>query len=227
VDKRWLETESGQTLLKQERVQIARALERIFGDQILQIGTWGPAGYFLELSRTQSAILVDSGSESGIDAAMAPNRLGILTDSVDAVFLPHTLERHPDPHGVLREVHRILRPDGRLVILGFNPASWWGLRHRLSPNGYPRGLHRQISKRRLSDWLKLLNLTIEVVYTCYASDSKSRPMQLARRLQLFASSYILVAAKKTIPVTIIRPRIRRRARLVESIVNPSTRNVAR
>jgi SAM-dependent methyltransferase len=226
VDNRWLESEAGRALLQQERVQVARALDRVFGDQIVQISSWGPSEMFIEIARTQIALLVGDREECGVNAVMAPSRLAILTDSVDAVFLPHTLERHYDPHGVLREVHRILRPDGKLIILGFNPFSGWGLRHRLSPNGFPRGLQRQITKGRLSDWLTLLNLSIETVYSCYASSAKGRAMLLMRRLQLFASSYILVASKETIPLTIIRPRVRRRARLVESLVNPTTRNVA-
>jgi SAM-dependent methyltransferase len=226
VDNRWLESEAGRALLQQERGQVARALDRVFGDQIVQISVWGPSALFTEVARTQVAFLVDVNEEPGVNAAMAPNRLAILTDSIDAVFLPHTLERDHDPHGVLREVHRILRPDGKVIILGFNPFSWWGLRHRLSPRGFPRGLLRQITKRRLSDWLTLLNLTIETVYPCYASGAKGRGMQLIHQLQLFASSYILVASKETIPMTIIRPRARRRTRLVESLVNPTTRNVA-
>jgi len=213
-------------LLEQERIQVARALDRVFGDQIVQITAWGPPAMFLDAARTQIALMVGFHGESGIDAEMAPNRLAILTDSVDAVFLPHTLERHSDPHGVLREVHRILRPDGKVIILGFNPFSWWGLRHKFSPSGFPGGLSRQITKSRLSDWLNLLNLTIETVYPCYASRAESRATMLVRRLQLFASSYILVASKETIPVTIIRPRVSRRARLVESLVNPTTRNAA-
>ena len=43
--------------------------------------------------------------------------------SLDLVVLPHTLELARDPHRTLAEVERVLMPEGRLVILGFNPAS--------------------------------------------------------------------------------------------------------
>jgi len=36
-----------------------------------------------------------------------------------------------DPHLALREVERVLMPEGRVVIVGFNPASLWGLRQHL------------------------------------------------------------------------------------------------
>jgi ubiquinone/menaquinone biosynthesis C-methylase UbiE len=35
----------------------------------------------------------------------------VRTDCVDAVVLTHTLEINDDTHTVLREVHRIQRPD--------------------------------------------------------------------------------------------------------------------
>src|SRR3546814_7072469 len=36
-----------------------------------------------------------------------------------------------DPPEVLREAERVLVPDGRLVISGFNPWSLWGARNRM------------------------------------------------------------------------------------------------
>lgn len=222
----WLDTAAGKRLMLQERELAGLVLERVFGDQIVQIGSWGPPGMLLESSRTQFSVLVGEDDLPGVKARVRPERLAIRTDSVDAVVLPHTLEMSADPHTVLREVHRVLRPDGKLIILGFNPLSFWGLRHRLSPNGYPPGVQRQISRHRLSDWLRLLNLSIDSSHACYASAASGRMGMLIRRLRWFASAYLLVATKETIPMTIIRPRLRRRARLVESFANPTTRNVA-
>ena len=65
-------------------------------------------------------------------------------------------------------VHRVLRPDGKLIVLGFNPASWWGFRHTFSRSGFPAGVKRQIPTRRLRDWLQLLNLRIDRVSGCFA-----------------------------------------------------------
>ncbi|TDJ45874.1 MAG: class I SAM-dependent methyltransferase [Gammaproteobacteria bacterium] len=222
----WLDTVAGKRLIKQEQELAGRVLERVFGDQIVQIGSWGPPGLLLAASRTQFSVLIGEDQQSGVKVRVLPQRLPVRTDCVDAVVLPHTLEISADPHTVLREVHRILRPDGKLIILGFNPLSFWGLRHRLSPNGYPPGVQRQISRHRLSDWLRLLNLSIDSSHACYASAASGRAGSLIRRLQWFASAYLLVATKATIPMTIIRPRLRRRARLVQSFANPTTRNVA-
>ena len=94
------------------------------------------------------------------------------SDSIDLVVLPHVLEFARDPHQVLREVERVLRPEGRIVITGLNPASLWGLRQRLSRARLAIGLDRGhsdlpregefIGYWRLRDWLRLLGLEVEV-----------------------------------------------------------------
>jgi SAM-dependent methyltransferase len=90
--------------------------------------------------------------------------------SLDLVVLPHTLELARDPHLTLAEVERVLMPEGRLVILGFNAASLWGLRQRWGRvrqrlgGKAPLFLPRPgdfIGYWRLRDWLRLLSFEVE------------------------------------------------------------------
>lgn len=53
--------------------------------------------------------------------------LPIQSESVDLVVLVHGLELSQDPHQLLREVDRILVPEGNLLIIHFDPVSWYGL----------------------------------------------------------------------------------------------------
>ena len=92
--------------------------------------------------------------------------------SLDLIVLPHALELARDPHLALREVERVLVAEGRVVIVGFNPTSLWGLRQRfgrwrraLRP-GSPRPLFLPsdgefLRYRRLRDWLRLLSFEVE------------------------------------------------------------------
>lgn len=226
VQTDWLNSKAGQALFRQECLQAQAVLERVFGDQIVQIGSWGESGRLLDAARTQAAIILSNDTSAQADAYSQPEQLAILTDSVDAVLLPHTLETSPRPHAVLREVHRILRPDGRLIVLGFNPHSWWGIRHRFSMHGYPQGVRRHISRRRLKDWLRLLSLNIDEVRPCYLRPPRNSAMRLLQRGGYFANAYLLMARKETIPVTVVRPRLGRRAALVKGLVNSPTRNAA-
>jgi SAM-dependent methyltransferase len=159
IDLNWLAGSVGKNLIQQEGRFVRDALDSMFGDQFLQIGNWG-ADHFPAFARTQRAAVAGYGSDGPLDFATAPDCLGIAADSIDVVLLPHVLEIHDDPHGVLREVNRVLRSDGHVIILGFNPVSLWGLRHILSRRRFPPEIQRVISEHRLRDWLRLLNFSV-------------------------------------------------------------------
>jgi len=92
--------------------------------------------------------------------------------SIDLVVLPHALELARDPHHTLREVERVLVPEGRVVIAGFNPTSLWGLRQSAGRMrrgmGFGRGQSLYLPRAgdfigywRLRDWLRLLGFEVE------------------------------------------------------------------
>lgn len=113
--------------------------------------------------------------------------LPFATQSIDLVVLPHTLELARDPHHTLREVDRVLVPEGRVVILGFNPRSLWGarqwagrcaLRLGAAPEGGSLFLPRAgglIAPRRLRDWLRLLSFEVDRgSFGCYRPPLRSQ-----------------------------------------------------
>lgn len=96
-----------------------------------------------------------------------PHALPFGPDTLDLVLLPHTLELSADPHAVLRDVARVMVPEGRVLISGINPASLWGMHtwsrripglQKLPP--MPDD-HNLIGYGRLRDWLKLLGLELQ------------------------------------------------------------------
>ena len=58
----------------------------------------------LRYARTQRRTLLDWRPGVAADVVSDPERLAVASDSVDAVILPHTLERTASPHALLREV---------------------------------------------------------------------------------------------------------------------------
>ena len=116
---------------------------------------------FLALWRARAAAaLVAMPGAPGAALIAEPAALALQSDSVDVMLLPHTLEFEPDPHEVLREVVRVLRGEGELLVLGFEPLGSWSLRNAFTRGGCPPGLRRTISESRLADWLKLLGFEV-------------------------------------------------------------------
>ncbi len=154
----WLQTPPGRYLLAWEQAQVDAAVVDLFGFHALQLGLPELAG--LQANRMPHRWLAGRELHCEFDA------LPFESASLDLVVLPHALELASDPHAVLREVERVLRPEGRVIVFGLNPASLWGLRQKLGRmrRGREPYLPRDgefIGYWRLRDWLRLLSFDIE------------------------------------------------------------------
>src|SRR5687768_1985479 len=185
----WLRTPAGRYLLEWEQQHLDRAVVDLFGFHAVQLGL--PELDALRANRMPHRWLCSDTSAApppSADGAPPMAAVHLVCDfdalpfdsqSLDLIVLPHALELARDPHLALREVERVLRPEGRVVIVGFNPASLWGLRQRLGHMRQRVGLSRGrrlflpsegefIGYRRLRDWLRLLSFEVEAGrFGCY------------------------------------------------------------
>jgi SAM-dependent methyltransferase len=159
-------------------------------------------------------------------------QLPFAANSADLVVLPHVLEFSSNPHDALREVERILLPEGHLILSGFNPLSLWGARRLLDRSGaYPwRG--KFIHLLRIKDWLALLGF--EVVagrMACYAPPL-SNESWLKRGMfmdgagdrwwPMLGGIYFLVAKKRVTGMRLIRPQWQH-SRVAQALMPKPTR----
>lgn len=152
--QQWFESSLGQYLIEHEYRYFDQVVANIFGYNAVQIG-W-PQFDFLRLNRMP--LHFSAGLESQNSLRAAASFLPIQSNSMDLVILPHTLEFNANPHQILREVHRILIPEGHIVISGFNPLSLWGICHHLKSTRREFPWNGDfIALSRLKDWLKLLD----------------------------------------------------------------------
>lgn len=164
----WFESPQGQYLLRWEQAKFDLMVADIFGFNAVQIGL--PGMDFLHSNRMPQRLSCARYGE-GVDVHTLAEALPFASASLDLVVLPHVLEFDPHPHQVLREVERVLVPEGSVVIAGFNPHSLWGLRRVLagrSGGAFPwRGQY--LSVGRLKDWFALLGLEPQSgAFGCYA-----------------------------------------------------------
>jgi SAM-dependent methyltransferase len=161
----WLDTPAGSYVRAWQQQRLDMLTADIFGFNAMQIGL--PQINALQANRMPNRWLTDTqlppSGQSSIVVVHEFAELPFASQSIDLIVLPHVLEFAEEPHQVLREVERVLIPEGQVIICGFNPASLWGLRqatgrltgaHFLPQNG------EFISLPRLKDWLKLLNMEV-------------------------------------------------------------------
>ncbi|MDY6980638.1 MAG: methyltransferase domain-containing protein [Pseudomonadota bacterium] len=233
----WYATRLGRLLAEQEQQQLDCELVNLFGYHLLHLGS--PADRtMLRASRVnhhmRSRLDPDSraAGEDERVLCLQPTALPFIPDSLDVVVLSHVLEFSDDPHTVLREVERSLIPEGHVAILGFNPVSLWGLvRLFRGSTGQLPWCGHFMTLTRLKDWLALLGFdVVQQRRYCYRPPwQRPRLMQrlafverLGRRLwPLFGGGYLLVARKRVVTLTPIRPRWRARRRIaVSGLVKP-------
>jgi SAM-dependent methyltransferase len=178
----WLHTPMGNYVRAWEQKHLDALTADIFGFNAVQIGM--PQINALQANRMPYRWLTDNclpietsagmqeGREIPLVVAHDFSELPFATQSLDLVVLPHVLEFSAEPHQVLREVERVLIPEGQVIICGFNPTSLWGARQAA---GRLTGAHflpqdgEFIRLPRLKDWLKLLNMEVNRGhFGCYA-----------------------------------------------------------
>lgn len=224
----WFETPPGQYLLDWERARFDEAVADIFGYHGLQLGL--PVLDALQANRMPHRWLAVG--EDGQGLQQTQPMVALVTDftalpfpqaSLDLVALPHTLELAADPHTTLREVERVLVPEGRVVLSCLNPASLWGLAQRRARlyrrvglgSSYLPEAGEFLGYWRLRDWLRLLGFEVETVhFGCYRPAVRSQQWldryawmdrMGPRWWSILGSAYFIVAVKRVAGVRLMRP----------------------
>lgn len=178
----------------------------------------GPAGL-----RDDSTSIRTPGSRPRAALVADASALPFRESSLDLVVLSHALELSRDPHAALREVERVLVPEGKVVITGLNPTSLWSARQRRARFfrrlGYGDLFLPEVGEFigywRLRDWLRLLSFEVESGrFGCYKPALTSQKWLQrfdwmdkagARWWPIFGAVYFVVAVKRVRGVRLLEP----------------------
>ncbi|WP_194755391.1 class I SAM-dependent methyltransferase [Aliidiomarina indica] len=182
--------------------------ETLFGHYLLSLG---PLSHGLpNRCRIREQYCVGPGSKAHVHAEY--NALPFSENTVDAVLLTHVLEYASDPHSILREVDRVLRADGHLLLALTNPWSPTTVA-RMWPAWRKSPLlnTRMFSQARVSDWLNLMHY--EVIHQGYfaagvptstVKDPEKGWRWLMRQWPSLQAGYYMIARKREWPITPVR-----------------------
>lgn len=206
----WYDTPVGQMLKQIESRYLARNISVSYKQLVLQLGSLGWEDDFLDEGRYENYFIVDSNTTSKdmggkVFGSMAA--LPIATESIDLVIMPHILEFASNQHQLLREAERVLKPEGQLLLLGFNPWSVYRLYHVVAgKREAPPWCGRFISRYKVIDWLHLLNFATDVTAGFYLKPSGSISEYFEkRRSALLVIAYAIKAIKRRYTLIPLKP----------------------
>jgi len=163
----WFQTPLGRTLLADQRALLDRRLASLTGARQLQVSVSHRLPLTSGTDFSQKIMTTPrcfAGIPDGVVVCDA-DELPFPGDSMDLVVLHHTADFSDYPHQVLREGARVLRGGGTIALIGFNPISFWGLRRLISRHHAGPWGGRFLLRRRMEDWLSLLDFQVEVSVT--------------------------------------------------------------
>lgn len=212
----WYQHVPGKFLVRAEQKELGKLLADCHGQHLLQIG--GPGDYFLVgksaiRHRVRASPYRCSGFH-GPSVQTQIDELPFLPNSVHAVILAHTIEFSKNPQQMLHEVYTILAPEGRLILLSFNPFSLWGLAKLFNKQENPLCSGHFWSLTHLKHWLKQTGFLITEEKTLFFRPQSSKESVLENLFFLEAAGRVfwsnagavnlVVAIKKTIALTPIK-----------------------
>jgi len=219
----WYQTPRGKLLQQLEADYIQRSITVSCQQTILQIGGLGWENEFIDCSLYKNFTVLDAKS-LGWDKARKikakSHSLPLQSNCVDMIIIPHLLEFDASRFQTMREVERVLKPEGLLIVLNFNPWSLW-IRYqylwdkRMADSW---GGHF-ISRSRVLDWLKLLNFEVTVSSEFNLDSVKSTHGKfITRGLSLTSTAYAIKAIKRRYNLIPLTPVSALNSRLV--LTNP-------
>lgn len=224
--QRWYQSGAGMNAASGVKQAVAEMSSEVFGYYALQLGALAQQYDLLSDSRISNCFSVASGMPhvAGVDLIAEPSALPVEFDNVDLVVACHVLDCADDPHQILREIERVLVPEGHCILIGYNPFSWRGMvlfwkrlyQKEMIPTVY--------SSFRLKDWFNVLGFEVLEIRT---TGFRERPGESkwgkwgnwlkrfsflktlsAHYRRLFGNVRLIHVRKKVSKMTPIRPSLR-------------------
>jgi SAM-dependent methyltransferase len=214
--KRWLKTDSARRLLSLQSSWLQTKLRRFSGAHLMFHGL-DPKIDLLSTSPIKHAFRMALPWQAGIttDAWMISSDWPLADQSIDLVVMQHSLDFTRQPQQMIREAARTIVPSGYLIIIGFNPWSWWGGVQKTLPFSINMPwVANAVSMKRLQDWLLLLDFSIQSTETLgHLWPITLFPERVSQRIDgVLAGSlgmgnfYMVIAQKTTLGMTSLRSK---------------------
>ncbi len=178
---------AGKVVIEALNQQLRLELSKIFGYYAIEMGQHLQHTSWLQHSRIKNNIAIYSQQQleqkifqtsvlnknkiHRLKLVSEPEFLPITFDNTDLIISSHLLEYSHHPQQILREIDRVLTPDGHCFLIGFNPFNYiefsrLGLdRLKNYTKSHPKKVYQAYSSRKISDWLNVLGFEIISIHS--------------------------------------------------------------
>ncbi len=182
----------GQVVRRLLRARLRQIWPNLRGERVVTVGYGVPLlrPFLAEAESLTAMMPAEQGvaywprEGSNVSALVDTKNLPLHDNSVDRLILMHALEGESDPHGLLREAWRVLKSNGRMLILVTNRRGLWAHSDRT-----PFGTGQPYSGFQIKDRLREQGFLVDRFWhALYLPPSKSRLlMSLADGFEKYGS----------------------------------------
>lgn len=159
--QRWYDSRQGRYALDDLHAAVQEMTADVFGYYALEMGLLVDRCNLLVDSRISTRVKMSANPLAlGVDAFADAEALPVAIGNVDLVVACHVLDYAHSPHQVLREIERVLVPDGHCVLIGFNPLSFRGMGLAGKWLRGRQGVPSVYTGFRIRDWFSVLGFEI-------------------------------------------------------------------
>ncbi|MEM9103899.1 MAG: methyltransferase domain-containing protein [Pseudomonadota bacterium] len=216
----WQALPAGTKIQEAVQAELDRWLPMFHGQFMLKIGALSN-DLNTQCAPITHQFYVNKKESVSADVVAKSRELPFASDTIDTIIAALVLDYTRYPHQVLREMHRCLDGEGYLVLVNFNPWSFWGagkllMRFTESPL-WKAGYY---SPFRIHDWLNLLGF--ELVSSKFVGYTPPFRNLHWESVEWMGSKYmpglgainIIVAKKKMYRVIPLKSLWKKRSRLI-------------
>ena len=215
----WFKSPLGQLLVDGEQQVIDEQIHNLFGYHLLQLSVTRHLDLTGASRVSHRFALFPQETDHPLVAGRADfNHLPLPANSIDVVLLHHILDYSQSPHHVLREASGVLISQGHIVVVGFNPWSFFGCWRGLVRlfSRAPQWRHQSLRLGRVLDWLAVLDFEPVAIKQGFYRPPCSKPgvikylhwmERLGKALSLpWGGFYVIVARKDSQAVIPQKPQ---------------------
>ncbi len=215
----WLDSPLGLLLIDSEQTVIDEQIHNLFGYHLLQLSVSKRLDLTGASRVSHRFALYPQETDHPLVAGRADfNHLPLPANSIDVVLLHHILDYSQSPHHILREASSVLISQGHIIVVGFNPRSFFGLWRAFIRffSRAPQWRHQSLRLGRVLDWLAVLDFEPVAVKQGFYRPPYSKPGAIrylqwldrwGEKLNLpWGGFYVIVARKDSFAITPQKPQ---------------------